>query len=515
MGFKFGLYACASEYTCGSRAGSLYHERRDAATLASWGVDYLKFDDCGEMNLASFAKFGIMRDAIAEAGRPMVLSFEPYTGTPKTWVRTVGNSWRTGPDALPSYGSILGNAFVNNIYAHVAGPGHFNDADMMEIGNGQPGLSLGEARTQMTLWCLMKSPLLIGASLQRITKPYLDILLNRELISWNQDDAGVQGYLRASRAYDDGDVRGEPPAAEAAAALAAIAVATSRGVRASTRAAFRGVTYCAYGSDPDLIPKAQKFIFRPDTGPLSGGSVFGNGSTVRQGTSCLTAPPGTGAVTMAGCNGAAAQRWVTGAAAVTLAQIKSSAGLCLATDGAELVVESCVAKPANCSSLWNHNSSADGVDCTDDVRSHQLWYLNRQGQLVSSYIKGKGTEHHPDIVFYDPDDPYCLATAAAVKPAPPQTPPVVNYTLPLQVWAGELAGGTVAVALLNTGLQTANVSASWREIGLPPTAEARVRDLWTHRELGAASDSVTVEVPPHDVAALLFTPGSPPAREHG
>ena len=131
MGFRFGIYACASEYTCGSRAGSLFNERRDAKTFARWGVDYLKFDDCGEMNLASYAKFNVMRDALNAAGRPMVYSFEPYTGTPKRWVPTVGNAWRTGPDALPTYASIMGNAFVNNMFVNLAGPGHFNDADMM------------------------------------------------------------------------------------------------------------------------------------------------------------------------------------------------------------------------------------------------------------------------------------------------------------------------------------------------------------------------------------------------
>jgi hypothetical protein len=128
LGFLFGIYGCASETTCGSRMGSLYHESRDAKQYSRMGVDYLKFDDCGEMNLASYAKFSVMRDAIAQTGRPMVYSFEPYTGS-RIWLGTVGNSWRTGPDATPHYSSILGNAFVNNLAANLAGPGHFNDAD--------------------------------------------------------------------------------------------------------------------------------------------------------------------------------------------------------------------------------------------------------------------------------------------------------------------------------------------------------------------------------------------------
>ena len=97
---------------------------------------------------------------------------------------------------------------------------------MQEIGNGNPGLSLAEARTQMALWCLMKSPLLIGASLQQITQPYLQILLNKELIAWNQDSAGVQGYLRGSAAYSDGDSRGALPSEAATSILSHIATAT-------------------------------------------------------------------------------------------------------------------------------------------------------------------------------------------------------------------------------------------------------------------------------------------------
>ena len=191
LGFHFGIYGCASETTCGSRAGSLYREAKDAQQYASWGVSYLKFDDCGEMNLASYAKFSVMRDAIARTGRPMVYSFEPYTGGLQTpWLGSVGNSWRTGPDARPHYSSVIGNAFVNNMAASLAGPGHFNDADMLEIGNGD--ITLAEARTQFSLWCLMKSPLLIGADMQTIAMPFLQIMKNKELI------AGTSAYTQST-----------------------------------------------------------------------------------------------------------------------------------------------------------------------------------------------------------------------------------------------------------------------------------------------------------------------------
>lgn len=555
MGFRFGIYACASEYTCGSRAGSLFNERRDAETFARWGVDYIKFDDCGEMNLASYAKFNVMRDALKAAGRPMVYSFEPYTGTPKRWVPTVGNAWRTGPDALPTYASIIGNAFVNNMFVNVAGPGHFNDADMMvrrscvlarsrqlkqisllllpavewslqEIGNGNPGLSVAEARTQMALWCLMKSPLLIGASLQQITQPYLQILLNKELIAWNQDSMGLQGYLRASATYSDGDARGALPSRDATIMLSHISAAMqstnkfsgssfqdldsvaaeARGVAWTRRnslrgSAFRWVTYCAFATDQDAIPSAQRFTFTSQRRSAL--------ATIHQGHNCLTAPAGAGggAAIMAICNGSSTQLWHAEHAATTLSPITTGiAGLCLASDGLELLVEPCIKRPQNCSSLWNHNSATDGIDCTDDVRSRQFWYLNAEGQLTSAFIKGKGTQHHPEIVFYDPDDPLCVATAAFPKPSTPDLPPVVNYTLPLQVWAGELSGGAMAVVLMNTGARGANINASWRHLGLATNATMAVRNVYTGAEHGTFTGSVGALVGPHDVAALTLTP---------
>ena len=150
-------------------------------------------------------------------------------------------------------------------------------------------VSLFQARSQMALWCLMKSPLLIGASLQAITKPYLHILLNKELIAWNQDDGGVQGHLRATSAYADGDVRGERPARDAAAALAAAAAAAKpqTATKTSPESTFEGVTYCADGTGP--IPAAQKFTFTKDSTGLRGWEVA-TAMTIRQGDTCLTPP---------------------------------------------------------------------------------------------------------------------------------------------------------------------------------------------------------------------------------
>ena len=379
---------------------------------------------------------------------------------------------------------------------------------MQEIGNGNPGLSLAEARTQMALWCLMKSPLLIGASLQQITQPYLHILLNKELIAWNQDSAGVQGYLRASAAYPDGDTRGVLLSKDATIALSHISTAmrstngsSGTGLQAfGSVAAFRWVTYCAFATDQDPIPSTQRFTFEPQQGSAL--------AMIRHGHSCLTAPGGAGGgeVTVTTCNGSSTQLWNAGRAAMTLSPIKTTTGLCLASDGQELLAEPCIERPKNCSSLWNHNSANDGIDCTDDIRSRQFWYLNAEGQLTSAFIKGKGTQHHPEIVFYDPDDPFCVATAPFPKPSAPKLPPVVNHSLPLQVWAGELSGGALAVVLVNTGVRGANITASWHQLGLATNATMAVRDVYAGVEHGSSSGFFSVLVGSHDVAALTLTP---------
>ena len=133
-GFRFGIYGAAGQTTCGSRAGSLYHERRDAATLAAWGVDYLKYDLCGQANLQPYAHYYPMRDALQATGRDVYLSFEPFFSLsfrfPITWAAYLGDSWRTAGDIRPKWSSILGNARSTNRWAGVARPGHFNDADV-------------------------------------------------------------------------------------------------------------------------------------------------------------------------------------------------------------------------------------------------------------------------------------------------------------------------------------------------------------------------------------------------
>ena len=142
-GFRFGIYTAAGYTTCGRRAGTLYHEYADAARFKAWGVDYLKYDDCGEANIQSYAKYFVMKDAlaVAYAGSTPIdyYSYEPFqvygndAVRQMAWVSDVGDLWRTGGDIRAEWRSVLANARSNNEWAPNSRPGHFNDADMLEV----------------------------------------------------------------------------------------------------------------------------------------------------------------------------------------------------------------------------------------------------------------------------------------------------------------------------------------------------------------------------------------------
>eukprot|EP00475_Leptophrys_vorax_P036679 TRINITY_DN623_c0_g1_i1.p2 TRINITY_DN623_c0_g1~~TRINITY_DN623_c0_g1_i1.p2 ORF type:complete len:394 (+),score=119.44 TRINITY_DN623_c0_g1_i1:115-1182(+) len=191
-GLKFGLYSDAGEYTCQHRPGGLKHETSDAQTYASWGVDYLKYDNCYNDNLPPQPRYETMRDALLATGKPIYYSLcEWGQDDPATWAGAVGNSWRTTGDISDNWNSMLNNLDANNKWAKYAGPGQWNDPDMLEVGNG--GMTFEEYKAHFSLWSLVKSPLLIGCDLESASQETLSILKNKEVIAINQDALGVQG----------------------------------------------------------------------------------------------------------------------------------------------------------------------------------------------------------------------------------------------------------------------------------------------------------------------------------
>lgn len=192
-GLKLGIYSDAGTQTCSkTMPGSLGHEEQDAKTFASWGVDYLKYDNCFNTGTSPKERYPIMSKALLNSGRPIFFSLcEWGREDPATWAPKIGNSWRTTGDIKDNWNSMTSLADQNDKWASYAGPGGYNDPDMLEVGNG--GMTTEEYRAHFSIWALAKAPLLIGCDIRAMDKITFNILSNKEVIAVNQDKLGVQG----------------------------------------------------------------------------------------------------------------------------------------------------------------------------------------------------------------------------------------------------------------------------------------------------------------------------------
>ncbi|MET7453045.1 NPCBM/NEW2 domain-containing protein [Streptomyces sp. NPDC005574] len=198
-GLKLGIYTSAGTKTCNSAGfpGALGHEYSDARQFADWGVDYLKYDNCNNQGVDAKARYTTMRDALKATGRPIVYSIcEWGENKPWEWAADVGHLWRTTGDISDSWGSMLSILKQNLPLAAHAGPGHWNDPDMLEVGNG--GMTDTEYRSHFSLWSVMAAPLLIGTDLRKASDATYDILGNTEVIAVDQDPLGRQGTVVSS-----------------------------------------------------------------------------------------------------------------------------------------------------------------------------------------------------------------------------------------------------------------------------------------------------------------------------
>lgn len=202
-GFKFGIYSSPGPKTCGGKPGSYEHEEEDARTYAGWGVDFLKYDWCSARNVYKPSQmeeaYKKMHEAILQTGRPMLYSLCQY-GMKAVWLwgpKVGANLWRTTGDVsnkidFQEYERMMFVGFGQEGLERYAGPGHWNDPDMLQIGNR--GLNLNEQQTQMSLWCLLAAPLISSTDLTQLTPDELAILTNPEVIAIDQDPAGIQGH---------------------------------------------------------------------------------------------------------------------------------------------------------------------------------------------------------------------------------------------------------------------------------------------------------------------------------
>ena len=201
-GLKFGLYSSPGPTTCSGYTGSYGHEQQDAETFSEWGVDYLKYDWCSADQVYSsgqmesvYSKMGWELEA---TGRPIVFSLSDYgdNGVEQWGRNTSANLWRTTDDIRDSWDSMISNIETDEQYASNAGPGHWNDPDMLEIGNGQ--LSDAECRVQLSLWALSAAPLIASNDIRSMSAATASILLNQEVIAIDQDPLGKQSLVQRS-----------------------------------------------------------------------------------------------------------------------------------------------------------------------------------------------------------------------------------------------------------------------------------------------------------------------------
>lgn len=202
-GLKFGIYNCAGDKTCGGFPGSRGHEYMDARTYAEWGVDYLKYDWCNTKKLNAEGAYQTMANALNATGRPVVFSLcEWGHNEPWKWGKDIGHLWRVTGDIDMQWDGVIkhkthetfGVWAIINMHEGIreySGPGHWNDFDMLEVGNG---LTDAEDRSHFAMWAILASPLIMGNDLRSMDQKALEILTNKEIIAINQDSLGIQGF---------------------------------------------------------------------------------------------------------------------------------------------------------------------------------------------------------------------------------------------------------------------------------------------------------------------------------
>lgn len=206
-GLKLGIYSDAGNMTCAGRVGSRGHEYQDALIYSKWGIDYLKYDWCYTNGLNPIGAYTTMRNALYAAGRPVVFSIcEWGTAKPWLWADTVGNLWRTTGDISANFEknidhgtwvqlSVMSILDLQKGLRKYAGPGHWNDPDMLEVGNG---MSNSEDRAHFSMWCMLAAPLIAGNDLRNMNPETKAILENEEAIAVDQDSLGVEGFTYSS-----------------------------------------------------------------------------------------------------------------------------------------------------------------------------------------------------------------------------------------------------------------------------------------------------------------------------
>ncbi|MFI6151620.1 glycoside hydrolase family 27 protein [Kitasatospora sp. NPDC051170] len=387
LGLKLGIYESAGLQTCAGFPGSLGHETTDAQSFAAWGVDYLKYDNCyagpgcwlntcpNGTKAPAQARYTAMRDALAGTGRPILFSLCNWgEENVWTWGASVGNSWRTTNDINASYSSMLSIFHSNVNLAAYAGPGHWNDPDMLEVGNGS--LSEVEARSEFSLWAEMAAPLIAGTDIASAGPATLATLTNTRVIAVDQDPLGKQGTLVSS--VNGLDVLAKPLAngdvsvalfnetgSTATIGTTAAAIGKSGAAGYTLTDLWSGATSTTTGTISASVPAHGTTMFR-----VAGGTSAPTGGALRAvgAAKCLDVPnstttPGT-QVAIWECNAQANQQWTYTASNQLTVYSGSGQQMCLDADHGQTT-------PGTKVGIWTCNN-----------QPNQQWKVNTDGTVT-------------------------------------------------------------------------------------------------------------------------------------
>ncbi|KAA2252229.1 alpha-galactosidase [Solihabitans fulvus] len=405
LGLKLGIYEDAGTATCAGYPGSLGHERQDANSFAAWGVDYLKYDNCNNQGVNAQQRYTAMRDALAATNRPILYGLCSWgQDSVWTWGPNVGNSWRSTGDIQPNYNSMLSIFHSNVGLAQYAGPGGWNDPDMLEIGNG---MSATEDRAHFSLWAEMAAPLIAGTNIPAASATTLSILTNSRVIAVDQDPLGKQGTMVSSSGGRD--VLAKPLSnGDVSVALfnegnSATTISTTVNAIGKTGAAsytltdlWSGATASTTSAISASVPAHGVVMYRVAGGTGGGGSTTGPMRAVGAGK-CLEVPnssttPGVQAA-IRDCGGQANQTW-THTQDNRLTVYSGGSTMCLdaygnqTSPGTKVVIWSCNGQ-ANQQWLVNADGTVTGVQsglCLDVTGA-----ATANGTLVELWTCNGGT----------------------------------------------------------------------------------------------------------------------------
>ncbi|WP_405577595.1 glycoside hydrolase family 27 protein [Streptomyces sp. NBC_01190] len=392
LGLKLGIYEDAGLQTCGGYPGSLGHESTDAQSFASWGVDYLKYDNCyagpgcalnscsNGSETPAQTRYTVMRDALASTGRPILFSLCNWgQDNPWSWGAGVGNSWRTTGDINASFSSMLSIFHSNVGLASYAGPGHWNDPDMLEVGNGS--LTVTEARSEFSLWSEMAAPLIAGTNIASASAATLATLTNTRVIAVDQDSLGRQGTMVSSSGGLDvlakplagGDVSValfNETGSTATITTNAAAIGKSGASSYTLTDLWSGAVSATSGAISASVPAHGTVMYRVAGGTTGGGTGTATGALHAVGAGkCLDVPNSS---TTAGtqpqiwdCNGQANQTWTS----------NSAHQLTVYSGGSQL-----------CLDAYNNQTTAGTKVVTWPCNGglNQQWTLNSSGAITSA-----------------------------------------------------------------------------------------------------------------------------------